>query len=199
MYQFKTSEGHTTNLNPIIQELLAWAYIVLITGTADNTLPYCGKNAVPRCVELEHVFHCSYHPEVYCLDKEGKTCVLCEEGERRFEMNQLKAKRSVRDAQVAAALAARADTMATGKVRWDDKLPTVDKLAKTAAKKTQQALKTGNSQNMEYGIAEKIWKGPKGKSPAKVQHTEAIKADETFQAEQYKAKVKPKLRIQRGR
>lgn len=114
-------------------------------------------------------------------------------------MNQLKVKRSVREAQVAAALAARADTMATGKVRWDDKLPTVDKLAKTAAKKTQQALKTGNSQNMEYGKAEKIWKGPKGKSPAKVQHTEAIKADETFQAEQYKAKVKPKLRIQRGR
>lgn len=114
-------------------------------------------------------------------------------------MNQLKAKRSVREAQVAAALAARADTMATGKVRWDDKLPTVDKFAKTAANKTQQALKTVNSQNMEFGKAEKIWKGPKGKRPAKVQHTEAIKADETFQAEQYKAKVKPKLRIQRGR
>ncbi|CAF9943500.1 MAG: hypothetical protein ALECFALPRED_000515 [Alectoria fallacina] len=157
--------------------------------------PECHKNPVPRCVDLGHMHKCPRHPWVYCLDKEGRTCVLCVEADKRFERVQLQAKRVVRDAQVAAALDVRADTRAAKKVRWDDKLPTVDKLARTGANKAQQALKTANAQNTENNKGGRAWNGAKGGSLAKVQHTEGSKN----YAEQEKAKAKPKLRIQRGR
>ncbi|CAD6573420.1 MAG: hypothetical protein ASARMPRED_006073 [Alectoria sarmentosa] len=108
---------------------------------------------------------------------------------------QLQAKRVVRETQVAAALDVRADTRAAKKVRWDDKLPTVDKLARTGANKAQQASKTANAQNTENNKGGRAWNGAKGGSVVKVQQTEGSKA----YAEQDKVKAKPKLRIQRGR
>ena len=157
--------------------------------------PECHKNPVQRCVDLGHMHKCPRHPWVYCLDKEGKTCVLCVEADKRFERVQLQAKRVVRETQVAAALDVRADTRAAKKVRWDDKLPTVDKLARTGANKAQQASKTANAQNTENNKGGRAWNGAKGGSVVKVQQTEGSKA----YAEQDKVKAKPKLRIQRGR
>lgn len=128
------------------------------------------------------MFHCPKHPDAYCKDKEGKTCVLCVEVERRFERDQSKNKRMIREAQVAAALAARAGTLAAKKARWDDRLPTVNKLAKTAANKAQQDLKTINAQIK----AEEAWKGSKRGNLANVQQA---KED----------KPKARLRVQRGK
>lgn len=130
------------------------------------------------------MFNCALHPRVYCIDKQGKTCVLCVEAERRSENDHVKGKRREREAEVAAALAARADTFAAARGRWGDKLPTVNKLARTAANKAQQASKMGNAKNMGDSKAEKGWKGM---------------AEAKLKAEKDKSKANPKLRIQRGR
>ena len=145
------------------------------------------------------MFHCPRHPETYCLDKEGKTCVLCKEAERRFKRSQLKEQKVAREAQVAAALAARADTLAAGKVRWDTKLPTIDKLAKTESKKVKQNSRSINAQIVEISKAGKACKGARGTKLAKFVATPNIKKTQTSSNEQPKGKGKPKLRIQRGR
>lgn len=154
---------------------------------------------MPRCVEMGHVFNCPRHPEAYCIDKEGETCVLCEEAERRFERTQIKAKRRVRETEVAAALAARADPLTAGKVRWDDKLPTLNKLAKTAANKAQQASKTTDTQETRITKVDRVWKGAKGGKQVKIQQAKEMRADETPKAELDNAHANPRLRIQRGR
>ncbi len=102
-------------------------------------------NPVPWCVDLKHKFRCPHHPEAYCLDKEGKTCVLCKDAEKRFKRSQLKKQRVAREAQVAAALAARADTLTAGKVRWHTKLPVIDRLAKTEPKISPAGIKINES------------------------------------------------------
>ena len=116
--------------------------------------------------------------------------MLCQEQERRFELNLQKARRAIRENEVAAALAARADTLAGGKVRWDHKLPTVKKLAKTAANKAQQALKTADTQDTAHTKAGRARSGVREENQPNLQQMGDGKA---------KAKAKPKLRIQRDR
>ena len=94
------------------------------------------------------MFRCPRHPERFCQDKHGKTCILCIEAKKRAGKDQEKEKRSAREAEVTAALAARAASLAERKMVWNEKIPTVNKLAKSAANKAQQALKTGNRRNM---------------------------------------------------
>ena len=160
--------------------------------------PTCKKNPVPRCVDLKHMFHCPRHPEAYCLDKEGKTCVMCKEAEKRFKRSQLKDQRVAREAQVAAALAARADTLAAGKVRWDTKLPSMNKLAKTESKRAQQASNSRKAQIKENSKAEKACKGARGAKLAKFVAIPNLK-DDASSKEQQRSQGRPKLRIQRER
>ena len=123
---------------------------------------------------------------------------MCEQLEKRFERFQTQAKRTAREAEVAAALAARADTRATGKIRWDDKLPSVNKLAKTVANKAEDALKSANALNPGNNKAGKVCKWAKKGNMARVQPTEGSKANEILPVEPDKAKANQKLRIQRG-
>lgn len=151
-----------------------------------------------RCVDQGHVFRCPRHPERFCSDKTGKSCVLCIENESRFETQQGKEKRVAREAEVAAALATRAETFAAGKIRWDDKLPTINRLAKSAANKAQQALKTGTRQDAGKRNGAKVWKGAKGEIRAKSERTENIEDNKAKEPKQDEIKGKSRLRIQRG-
>ena len=101
-----------------------------------------------RCLDLGHVFRCPRHPERFCQDKHGKSCVLCIEAKKRSGKDEEKEKRGAREAEVAAALAARAESLAERKMVWNEKLPTVNKLAKSAANKAQQAVRASNRRNM---------------------------------------------------
>ena len=122
---------------------------------------------------------------------------MCEELERRLRQDQLKARRVDREGQVAAALTTRANTMAAGKVRWDDKHPTVNKLAKTVVIKTLQISKLASAQVAAKSKARKAWKGAKIGNLVKVQQTEEIRADKSQKFEQEKGKGKQKLQIQK--
>ena len=94
------------------------------------------------------MFRCPRHPDRFCQDMNGKTCILCIEAKKRSGKDQEREKRDAREAEVAAALASRAASLAERKMVWNEKLPTVNKLAKSAANKAQQALRTGNRRNV---------------------------------------------------
>ncbi len=94
---------------------------------------------ISSSVHARHSDHC-------CRDKHGKTCVRCVEKDKRQEKLEERGKRVAREAEVSAALAARVDTQASGKVRWADKLLTVNELARTEANRVQQAPRTLNDQ-----------------------------------------------------
>ena len=112
------------------------------------------------------MFRCPRHPERFCQDKNGKTCILCMEAKKRSGKDQEKEKRGAREAEVAAALAARAASLAQRKMVWNEKLPTVNKLAKSAANKAQQALRTGNRRNMNNRRGLTAWKEVRDEIPA---------------------------------
>lgn len=145
-----------------------------------------------------HVFRCPRHPERFCSDKTGKTCVLCAEQESRFDRRHGKEKRVAREAEVAAVLATRAETLAAGKIRWDDKLPTINRLAKSTANKAQQTLKTGTRQDAGNRNGAKVWTGGKGEIRAKLERTEDIEDNDAKKIKQDEVKRKSRLRIQRG-
>ena len=117
-------------------------------------------------------------------------CTLCEETEKRFERAQKKVKQVERESQLAIALAARAETQAAGKVQWHDDLPSVSKLAKTAANKAQQALQAAGTQSGADRKPARAQKGVKEDEQSKAQQKGDGKAG---------AKAKKKLRIQQGR
>ena len=171
------------------------------TGTSDERVlqnpltwesPECHKNPVERCVDLGHVFRCPRHPERFCQDRNGKTCVSCVEAKRRFNKVQERETRDVREAEAAAALATRAETVAAAGNGWNDKLPTVNKLAKPAANK-EQALRTNKRRDFNNE------KRPKPYKAANVHQKEQTETDKGSKLGQDATKGTSKLRIRRER
>ena len=124
---------------------------------------------------------------------------MCIEAQRRWEREDSNLKRAVREAQVSAALAERRDTLAAGKVRWNDKVPTVNKIARTVANKAQEKSKTANAKNVANDKPKKVWKGSQGGKLAQSQQRQEIQIDEALVDKPEKQKGKQKLRIQGGR
>ncbi len=124
-------------------------------------------------------------------------CLVCG-GRQTSRKSSRKREDDGREAEVSAALAARAESRAAGKVRWYDKLPSVGKLAKSAANKVHQTLKIRHGQEIDNRAAAKVWKGTKGVLLAESRQKEVIKADEISKVSPDRKNTRSKLRLQRG-